>query len=404
MSIKTKKQALDSIHKRSKVVGGKTYDSFVCYVGTDPVEHKKIMFESSTKDGCIKAVSEFFDTINRGASPAFARSLSARDMAELTLVRSMLADAGIAGTSLVTIVQDYIGRAGSIVPCTLGDALDKYLDTFSDVQVVHRRCIENRVGQFVRSIGACRKVHEIAPRDIASYADKELCNVAPKTWNNHISYIKSFFSWCCRKDVGYRLDNPAADMRQKQIAYKEPEFVTADKVRAVFDAVDKKTTGVRRSQLLAFLALSFFNGIRTDEIFRLDGRDIDVTDGWIRVAMPKGFQRGIAPRMVQLTDAAKAWLVYSGINPHAGTSLLDDIPSADAVHKSILRAAPDVDLPHNAGRHSFITMHVALYGNPTQTEAICGTSKQMRTRNYMGLATRKQAEEYFSVMPKQTEE
>ena len=252
----------------------------------------------------------------------------------------------------------------------------------------------------MRAIGPNKNVSDVTPRELASYIDAKLSDAAPKTYNNHITYIKTFFGWCCRKDVGYRLDNPAEDLRAKQIAYKEPEFVTADKVRPVLEAVDKATDGIRRAQLLTFIALSFFNGVRVDEIFRLDGRDLNIEDGWVRVAMPKGFQRGIAPRMVPLTGAAKAWLRYSGIKPHDGMRLMSAFPSANAIYKAIVYAMPSVvGFPHNAGRHSFITMHVALYGDPTKTEALCGTSKQMRTRNYMGLATRRQAEEYFNVLP-----
>lgn len=404
MSIKTKRQALDSIHKRTRILGGKPFDSFVCYVGTDPVEHKKIMFERTTKEAVANDVNEFFDVVGRGSSPALARQLSARDFAEFSLVRAMLSDAGISSMSLVSIVQDYINRQGRTIRCTLGEALQKYLDSFSEVQIVHRQCIANRVGQFVRTLGPGRIASEVTALDISNYADKHLSGVAPKTWNNHIQYIKSFFSWMCRKDIGYCIDNPASDIRAKQIAYKEPEFVTAETVRDLFSAACGVEDPHRRAELISFLALSFFNGVRADEIFRLGSQDVNIEEGWVRVAMPKGFSRGIAPRMVPLTDTAKKWLVFAAgamRKPPTSTAFIAGMANGSVALKTVFRIDPSLvkRLPHNAGRHSFITMHVALHGNPTETEAICGTSKQMRTKNYMGLATRKQAEDYFAVLP-----
>ena len=53
----------------------------------------------------------------------------------------------------------------------------------------------------------------------------------------------------------------------------------------------------------------------------------------------------------------------------------------------------------NCGRHTFITYHVAAFGDPAKTQAIVGTSAKMRAENYCGLASKANGEAYFKIMP-----
>ena len=56
----------------------------------------------------------------------------------------------------------------------------------------------------------------------------------------------------------------------------------------------------------------------------------------------------------------------------------------------------------NCGRHTFITYHVAAFGDPAKTQAIVGTSAKMRAENYCGLASKANGEAYFKIMPAET--
>ena len=65
-----------------------------------------------------------------------------------------------------------------------------------------------------------------------------------------------------------------------------------------------------------------------------------------------------------------------------------------------LARANGVPMFHNCGRHTFITYHVAAYSDPAKTTAMVGTSDKMRADNYCGLATKKDGDAYFAIMPK----
>jgi hypothetical protein len=65
------------------------------------------------------------------------------------------------------------------------------------------------------------------------------------------------------------------------------------------------------------------------------------------------------------------------------------------------KLAKDNNIPvfGNCGRHTFITYHVAAYGNPAITQAMVGTGGKMMANNYRGLATKKDGEAFFNILP-----
>ena len=140
------------------------------------------------------------------------------------------------------------------------------------------------------------------------------------------------------------------------------------------------------------------------EIFRLTGKDVNLDEGWVRIARPKGYQHGIVPRMVQLPPSAVAWMRAYPIPRRIGPDerIFTFLPHADDVSTKIKQGIRDasIKIPRNGARHTFVSMHVAAYGDPRRTEIMAGTSGQMLVEHYMGLATRAQGAAYFAILPK----
>jgi len=64
-----------------------------------------------------------------------------------------------------------------------------------------------------------------------------------------------------------------------------------------------------------------------------------------------------------------------------------------------LRKRLEIPSRKNGLRHGFLTAHYALNQNENQTAAQAGTSPAMLFRHYKGLMTRKEAAEWFNVLP-----
>ena len=405
MSIKKKEVAERDFRQQTKTVNGSEYTSWVVYLGTDKATHKKIRFERSTKDELRKAVREFYAAMDNGLTANVSREFTANGFADYQLARSILDEAGFQSVTFVEAARSYIENHKTFTSVPLYDAYREYIAQYSEVQTVQRSAVENRVGLAVDWLGREKQVASITIDTLKGYLAARFSGAAAKTWNNNLTYLKSFFAWCVRQR--YCASNPMEGMKPKAIHYTDPEFVRADAVRSIFDVALSCKDEAKRNQMVWCFALSFFAGARTEEISRLTRGAINLDEGYVRI-LPKGFQHGVPPRIVYLTDTAKAWMAAYPIKVSGSpdAKLLGDLPLQDSASRFVKSYADrhgiKLDFPHNAGRHSFVTMHVALHGDPRKTEMIVGTSAQMRVKHYQGLATRKEAEEYFGVLPSST--
>lgn len=404
MGMKRKDEALRSLRQITKTANGTTYTSWSCYLGTDKLTHRKIRFERATKDELKRAIDEFYAAQGNGLTPKVARDFTAGGFADYQLARQILDAAGFHEATLVEAARAFVDGHKMFTPTKLLDAYTEYVSQYSAVQKVQRSAVENRVGLAIDWFGRDTLVSAVTTDKAKAYLSSRFGSCAPKTWNNNMSYLKSFFSWCLRQK--YCAENPMAAFSAKAVEYHEPEFVRADDLRQILDtAVAMDRNSRRRNQIIWSIALSFFNGVRSEELLRIQRGDVNLDEGYVRIT-PKGFQHGTPPRIVYLTDAAKAWMIAYPVRTDgpADAKLLDELFRVDAFSRLVKdfaerNLASPVNWPHNAGRHSFVTMHIAMHGDPRRTEMIVGTSAQMRVKHYQGLATRKEAEEYFAVLP-----
>ena len=76
-------------------------------------------------------------------------------------------------------------------------------------------------------------------------------------------------------------------------------------------------------------------------------------------------------------------------------------PSETATRRVILEAATKagVTLPDNAGRHTFISMHVAHYENLEKTALEANNSTKIIRETYLDIVTREEAEKFWNIRP-----
>jgi hypothetical protein len=76
-------------------------------------------------------------------------------------------------------------------------------------------------------------------------------------------------------------------------------------------------------------------------------------------------------------------------------------PSYVATRGRILKAAEKagVKLPDNAGRHTFISMHVAHHESLDKTALEADNSAQIIKKDYLDIVTREDAAKYWNIKP-----
>ena len=166
---------------------------------------------------------------------------------------------------------------------------------------------------------------------------------------------------------------------------------TPKELAAMLASVDAK--------FLPLVALGACAGLRTAEIHRLDWQDIDLRGGHIVVGKHKA--KTAQRRIVPILPALKAWL--SPIGPKSGPVIphySGDAPLLRAFRQSL--EPLKIELVPNGLRHSYATYRLAAVQSADQVALEMGNSPRKLFQNYRELATKKQAEQWFSIMPTQT--
>lgn len=387
--LKTKNEVMKSLKLSQIERGGRVYDQWSAYLGTDAAA-RPIRIARSTREELVAAVGDYFNKV-KSVSPAAASVLKPEQAYDARTAITLLAEAGIRVT-LAEVAREYIEKHTRLAASvTLERAYSEYLASFRAEQTAHVHSIRSYVGRWVADFGPTRKLADITAEAVAKYLTRY---TADKSHNNALGLISSFLNWCCRAERKYLDENPVADIRKRKLAYKEPEYAKVEDVAAIFAELER----VGDRDAIAYGALAYFCGIRFEEISRLAktaATDIRIAEDTIRIAKPKGWLQGMTPRVIHIPDNAKEWLMRGNQGQTLGLHKLELI--RQRFRDTALGLG--INLPDNAGRHSFITYHIAAFAEPEKTAGLAGNSVTMIVNHYMGLATKPQGEAYFAIRP-----
>jgi integrase len=153
---------------------------------------------------------------------------------------------------------------------------------------------------------------------------------------------------------------------------------------------------VASPEILPYLAIGAFAGLRASEIERLDWRDIDFEENEIAVH-GEGHK---SERHVDMLPNLRDWLFP--LRKHTGKIT----PKNFRKHLDSARAAAGiVAWPNNCLRHSFGSYHLKHFGNDALTRLQMGHWRDSTVLfdHYRRAVTRKNAERYWNIRPAQIE-
>lgn len=394
MSYLSKKDVLSSISERRKTVNGKEYSVYEVYIGVNPITGKQVRFSRSDKSELKDAVEGFYKRLRSGGDSGGALTAS-QSMDALQAIQA-LSDAKI-GMSLLDCVKKLIeyrlvgdGGAKSV---TIGDAYGEYLETFT-LESGNKAIVSSRVGRWANSFGMERYATEATEEEIMKWIDANYPN--PKTNNNYMTYIRTFFNWCKEKNRRYVIENPLECVKKKPVQAKRPKFLdaaTAEKLLRVLEGMKD-----RHPEMLAHAIASMFCGIRREEIMRGSGDEEAVTFDFahktVVVVKVKGYTQGAHPRSFPMSKAFIAWAESFDF---ARAFKAIDIHVMDKIQKAAKEVG--IEVPRNAGRHTFITQMLALTHDLQKTCQYAGTSPVMVQNHYNGLSFEDDATKFFGIRP-----
>jgi integrase len=281
----------------------------------------------------------------------------------------------------------YLERTRTMQAVKFSAVVDEFLKAI-ETKGRSARYIEDCTSRLSRAAKAFRGyIQRITSSDIEAWLDS--FKAAGRTRNNYRATLCTLFAFARSRGYLPRNERTEAEMTMKASDRGGEIGIYTPKELSVM------LTGIE-AKFLPLVALGAFAGLRTAEIHRLEWQDVDLHAGHIIVAKHKAKtgQRRIVPILPALT----AWLsaIAGPIGPviprYSG-----DAPLLRAFRQSL--EPLKIELVPNGLRHSYATYRLAAVQSADQVALEMGNSPRKLFQNYRELATKKQAEQWFSVMP-----
>jgi Site-specific recombinase XerD len=219
---------------------------------------------------------------------------------------------------------------------------------------------------------------------LRSLSDKETGNRLSPTTRNHFRRLLGVaFSFA--RQHGYCVDNPAtATSRAKEVETAVGILSPEQTARLLESAT---------SDIVPFIAIGAFAGLRRAEIERLDWREVDLQSGLIEVTASNA--KSARRRLVKIQPNLVQWL-----QPHAQLSGNVTPAGLNNLLMAAREAAGIVEWPPNALRHSFASYHLARFSDAAALALELGhTSSSLVFQHYRQLVKPKDAERYWKIAP-----
>jgi integrase len=332
------------------------------------------------------------DAFVRGGTDLLA--VSAAELAEFRVLRSAIGDTPIADVVALWRRHEAAARSALIV-----EAVDDYLLLRHSTTIEEGRT--NAVcalKEFLAWLPASvRRVGDISGAGIQDFIDTvcargvgrgsaALSARSPLTVRTRYKGVLAFLRWCLA--TGRVSALPPLRVELPPVIEGEVSVLSVEDCRRLF-AVNADVD----ASLCALLALSAFGGLRTSSVLRLEASDLrrGVNAVLLPASKHKTARRHLA---TPLPENLWAWVerVPGFVFGEIGENDFSERRRAAA-----RRAA--VALPHNWGRHSFVTYYAALHGVAAAADIVGHRGGGVTWAHYKGNATREEGEAWFNIFP-----
>jgi integrase len=207
--------------------------------------------------------------------------------------------------------------------------------------------------------------------------------LAPVTRNNFRRVLIVAFNFA--RDHGYCAGNPAEKTAKAKVVESTVGILTVEETARLLESA--------APELVPYIAIGAFAGLRRAELERLDWKEIDLQSNLIEVTAAKA--KTARRRFVRIQPNLAKWL-----RPYARLSG-NVTPTGYRVLLETAREAAGIEQwPQNALRHSFASYHLAQFNDAAALALELGhTDSNLVFQHYRQLVRPKQAERYWKIAP-----
>lgn len=243
--------------------------------------------------------------------------------------------------------------------------------------------LEYRLGRFGRNFGN-RQLASITKEELEEWLKDP--SLSPRSRINFSVKVSQLFNFAISK-------NWAATNPMEKVTRPDPEDDEEPGILTVKQASDL-LEHAGEFELVPYIALGLFAGLRSAELMRLDWSAIKIVDRSIIVGAKIAKKR--SRRVVEIADNLVEWLT-----PHVkGFGPVVDPENFRKRMFALREAAGISEWPSNCLRHSFGSYHLARFGDAVKTAAQMGHQDVGILHNhYKALVLKSEAERYWELRP-----
>lgn len=246
----------------------------------------------------------------------------------------------------------------------------------------HLRDLDSRLAVFVAQFEG-KMVAEITSPEIDAWLRS--LNVGPRTRNHYRAATLEAFNFAVRS--GYASSNPVESAAKAKVVSGRPGILTVEQASALLVHAP--------SELVPYLSIGLFAGLRRAEIERLDWSEINFESGLIEVTAQNS--KTAMHRFVKMQPNLREWLLP--LRQLKGPVTPPPEPFRQSFDHARAKAGI-TDWPENALRHSFASYHLAHFENAASTALELGHHDSRITfAHYRELVKPKDAERYWNIRP-----
>ena len=370
------------------------------------VDGRRVQIACATRKAAEERVAKAKKARARHGERAMA--LSAVEMSEVIVALDKLE---AVGASLSEAVDFFLRHAAVVKERVMVPELMR--------RFVRSREESDRSDRYVRqlkvSLGALARAYPLT--DAAELSREEVQawlrsgGWAAKTRNNYLGDVRAMFAWAMREGLAAR--SPCECIAKTVLPHEEISTLKVEGARALLDAARGN------GEMMTYVVLAMFCGIRPAEIERMDAAALNLDEGTV-IVLAETAKTG-ARRVVDLSANAVAWL--RTVELPVGRLCVGrwserwrafrrgcgwQVGADDAGERSLAfrRAAVAVPItrgawPADVLRHTFASMHYAQHQDESLLKAQMGHWERADTlhRHYRALTTRAEAAAFWALRP-----
>jgi integrase/recombinase XerD len=246
---------------------------------------------------------------------------------------------------------------------------------------------ENRLETFAADFGESR-LSDITLDELKEWINDDAWE--PRTRKNYLTVLSQFYNHAMPKWTDLNL---AKLVKRPKMNETTPEIFTVTQAEQLLMHADE-------FDLLPYFAIGLFAGVRSAEIMRLDGKDINFEAGIITIGADVAKKR--SRRHIKMEPALLAWLEPCREDlKNGGPVVQNHILRKNK--EALLKAAKIKAWPDNGLRHSFGSYHLAMFHDAVKTAEQMGNSSDMVHKHYKVLVPESEAKKFWGLRPEAAE-